>query len=91
MAKNASSYVDRDLEIYVQGLKNKDSTDLEEELAHLYFDYLFVQTQMEASKFDERDNLQVQQSGKRRLLRLHAKIEALKTEIFGRLKTEISE
>lgn len=86
LQKNANSYSDPDIEAYVKGLEKRESSDLEEELAHLCFDYLFVQTQMEASKFDDPENVVIAQSGERRLSRLQAKIEALKRELFGRMK-----
>jgi len=88
MAKNENSFIDPDIEVYVEGLGKRKSEDLEEELAHLYFDFIFVQTQMEASKLDDRDNPVIIQTGQRRLARLQAKIEALKGELIGRLKTE---
>jgi hypothetical protein len=89
MARSANSYGDIDIENYVKALETRETADLEQELAHLYFDYLFVQTQMEASVFDG-DNASVVQTGKRRLVRLQGKIEALKGELLGRVKKDPS-
>jgi len=85
LQENANSYSDSDIEVYVKGLGKRESSDLQEELAHLYFDYLFVQTQIETSKIDDVDNLTIVTTGQRRLSRLQSKIEAVKRELFGRL------
>ncbi len=60
-------------------LKDKPTSELEQELAYACFDLLFVQTQMEANGARNPS-----WRGERRLAKMHEKITALKDELFGR-------
>lgn len=71
---------------YRSKLKDREMEELEQELAHLCFDYLFIQTQIEAASPEDVDSDLIRESGERRLVRLGAKIEALKRELFNRSK-----
>jgi hypothetical protein len=79
-SRNPNYHTDK----FVEGLKLKESSELERELAQYYFDILFIQTQMEASQADGEDSESMRQIGEKRLLRLNGKVEATKRELFGR-------
>ena len=60
-------------------LKDKPTSELDQELAYACFDLLFVQTQLEANRTRDPSR-----RGERRLAKMHEKITALKDELFGR-------
>jgi len=88
LLKNLNSASDPHFEDYVKELKDRSSEDLERELAQYCFDFLFIQTQIEATQFQDEDYLPTHQSGEQRLLRLQGRIEALKRELFNRSETQ---
>jgi len=82
--------LDAQFDEFLQNLISKESSEIEKELAQCYFDFLFIQTQMEESRAHGNDEKQIVKNGERRLSLLHSKIEAMKKELFDRSKFPVS-
>ena len=92
LSEDAESNGDFSLSEYKGRLREKETNELQQELAQHCFDLLFIETQIEASEADDIASGAAAAAGiARRISRLRLKIASLEQELFSRKQSQVSE